>query len=430
MTATALTPASDPLKERCPPACPDHGRTPRAGCGPCQPYNRWRQRVRRALQRAGIESSMVPGSELVPHLEKLQKFMTVPVIAERAGVSSQVIYDLLSGKRQNSHRHVGEALLGMPVPTRAVGLATVPAFATHRIIRAAACANYSRAALAPMLGWEKTALTYWMTVDRVTGDVDACVRRLPAKLAGTEGPDRQTRTRAVNNGWLPFEAWPGDTIFDPDYDPRSADPEPFHARRRLRALAYSGHGADWVVEQLATKIRVTERDVRNWTRREDPIPRFVWPLVDPLYQQYARYIGPDQATADHARVHDYASVVDWSEANIDHPTRSGFRPAPRDPAGADPIIMHAAFAGALIAIQLTAPERSAVVHYLARQGRTPAVIGERLKWAPTRAASARAVAAVLAGPRNEHHIGQIRRLAVELAAQQREVRGTPASVAA
>lgn len=201
-------------------------------------------------------------------------------------------------------------------------------------------------------------------------------------LAEAPGTDAAAAAMARRLAWLPAAVWRGMNIDDPDLDPYGPAPDVLATggRRRLRAMAWMGHGP----QQLATQLGERTTRVRNWLRGA-PIPRYVLPLIADLYEPLSGRFGPDRAIAAHARRQRWVPPLAWEDINLDNPrARPHFAMPPGQKATDHPLAsqVYLALAGRVAATELLHAEKVKAVRVLHRAGWSDRRISAWLRWNP------------------------------------------------
>lgn len=366
-----------------PPACPDHGRSRHKACDPCNDFARWYQRQVVWLKATGKWEPMRDAEPVRKHLIGLTENGEINLhrVAALTGVSYRTIRDIAGGRRKHVLPEVAAAICGLDLPDNDK-LRWVDATGTRRRMEALARAQHGKPAVAKALDVSLGSVNHWFRVgNRVPGWFAAGVRDYYNTNVQTPGTSRQAGWLARyarqmgDPRWLPWQAWTPDTIDDPLYDPFAEDPDAYRPRRRLRALAYAG----WGETELADITGEDPKWLRRWTRqgrawsrdrRDAAIPRYVLPLIDPLYRSHAREVGPNQEAADHARACGWRSWYSWQENNADiDDVDSAARRflVPRAPHECNRHIVLAAYGDNIPAVELTAAERTALAKLTARR---------------------------------------------------------------
>lgn len=361
-------------------------------------------------RRPGLGATMVHIDTVRAHLAVLTKGMTLRQIATRSEQSLETVRKLNApNPKQNKVRaRVAHAILAVtPLPDEAPPPPTawVPATASRRRLEGLLADGFPMPMICAALQRSEVRVRHWLNSTQMRPPTVLLIAELAERWKNRRGPDPESGRAARAAGMLPRRYWTDDNIGKSRYKPQAPMRDPWRVRRRLQTLAFAGFGETFVA-------RVTGEDpadVLRWTRNERAdIPRYVLPVVDAVYQRYAMYVGPDDDAARHARAHGWGAASEWAVAvkGIDTAGatgRRGMKLPNRWPDETNPAVMFAAAGGGVRAVELTVPERRAVVLYLARRGATIAQIAALLQWAPNRAAGEHAVRAILTGLTDDDH---------------------------
>lgn len=366
----------------------------RKSCSDCKEHDNWLRRHRARLRQQGIASRFTDFDALAAHLSRLRDAgMTAQDIADVAGCGRTVAQKLLTESgRDRPHwvtPEVAKALLSVPIPTGGRPLVTdsagrlrrrVNAAGTRRRIQAACRAGHSIGSQARRLGWCVGTVRDWLLSDTVPTDVAEAVAALFPQLISSPGSDEGMANIAEKRGWVAARYFDESNIDDPSYEPFAPIRNASGVYRRLRALAWMGHGP----LEVAHFIGEDEARVRKWMEGKTT-PSYALHMVDAAFEKLSATPGPNTDAAEMARLLRWPPPLAWYGVDIDNRFAQPTIGLPRgEHEGLFPLDSQVflALMGREPVAGLLLPEKVRVVRTLHAAGWSDRRIGVWLRWNP------------------------------------------------
>jgi hypothetical protein len=373
-----------------PPRCPHPYASNRNTCPHCRARRNWKQRQYKRASLRGVATSFKDLDMLIDHVRRLRAGgLNGRQIAKTAQCGRSAVQRLLAGdrgERSYVQNDVAARLLAIPVPERklrlvpdAVGAVRrqVDATGTRRRMQLACRAGHNIAAQARRLGYDKGTGYGWMSRPTVAIEVADAVAELFPTLLARPGGDANATAFAISKGWPAARYFSSSNIDDPGYEPFAIVAKPIGLWRRMRGLAWMGHGP----EDVAAHIGEDPRKVRRWL--EGPAPAYAAHRVDIAFDDLTAEAGPDDRLARRARRLCWSPPLAWYGIDIDNPMcrpRRGLPPGERIKDHPLESQIHLALLGRVTAAELLNAEKISVVRALHMAGWSDRRVGAWLRW--------------------------------------------------
>ncbi len=377
-----------------PPACPQ-GRsfsTHYHECDACVQLKRWDERQYSKGRRRGQLRSV---HDLAPLLERLDLLERRGMInadmaaATKGAVSFDAVRELRAGRRTQVFGRTYRALMSIPIPDRpdvmfvpdAAGslVRSVDGTGTRRRLHAARLNGWPIHVQAARLGWPKGTVRNWAHADSVPLDGADAVAMLYPALMREHGGNTHTASLARTEGRVPGRFFSEANIDDPRYDPFVMVEKPWGLRRRLRGMAWLGHGP----EEIAAEIDEPASLIRVWMLG-GPAPAYANYVVTPVYERLSFTQGDNTEAADLARHMGWASPLAWDDIDMDKASSQPRVNLPSNGSGRTSHVLTStvfdALDGKIPAADLLHAEKATVVWTLHRRGWSDRRIGAWLRW--------------------------------------------------
>lgn len=267
--------------------CTEHVRH-KAGCPNCRARAAERGRARTRAIAYGTHRGLQNPAPARAHVLQLRDThgMSGRRIAEKAGVSNEVVRKLIAAGTSPLQPHIYDKILAVepdnaPVSDRQL----VPALGAARRLQALCARAHHIDKLAAELGVTAPTVARWrrMHTPTITVANDQAIRAVYRRLADIDGGDEPTRAYARSQRWAPPGAWDSDDDLDnPDASPdlsavRSPIPDVLAGRLTVDALNED------------ERLRVTEYLIALRYSDAEIAARLGWPGGRHVVQQYRRF---------------------------------------------------------------------------------------------------------------------------------------------
>jgi hypothetical protein len=379
-----------------PPRCPlGHAFTSanHKACDHCKARHNWLERRRIKLRSEGVALMFSDWDVLLPHLRRLREGgMTPHDIARAASCGADAVERLLRGvtTKRAIRADFARRLLDIPVPGRSLRLVPnargvlrldrVDATGTRRRVQAACRAGHSIAAQSRRLGWSAATMRSWLTAAAVHVDIVDAVAILFPTLISQPGGDTAAAEIAASKGWVEARYFSATNIDDPAYDPFAIVDNPVGLHRRLRALAWMGHGPG----EVAAFTGEDPEQVEVWLKG-GPALAYATHLVDAAFEALVGDFGPDSEVREHAIRLDWAPPLAWHDIDIDDPDAQPCYSLPPGESETDhPLESQVlqALIGRIGAAEMLKTEKARAVRILHNAGWSDRRIAAWLRWNP------------------------------------------------